>query len=61
MVLLECPFCGGKASVHGKNKAFCKCDNCGVRTASFRFKLDDRESINEAIYLACKVWNKRKE
>ena len=60
MELLPCPFCGGKASVHGKNKAFCKCDVCGVRTASYRFKLYDQDSIKEAVYLACKVWNVRK-
>lgn len=59
MELLKCPFCGGEASIHGERRAFVKCDTCGVRTASYRFKLGDIKSITEAYILAAKRWNER--
>ena len=61
MELKACPFCGGKASIHGNTKAFAKCGRCGARGLSYRYIRDDDQDKADAIIMAAKAWNRRSE
>ena len=57
--LKPCPFCGGKAAIHGGEGVCVICMECKSRTMSLVDGMSQGKPNGGAIYRVTEVWNKR--